>query len=1346
MSLVQKHISSKIRWQTTFDDKLLAPNLLAKLSSWTSHKLPGTLDHVYSNMCPEDQNWKIDSIELNLGQTSYGTLTSDLNKRVMKALKEELRKLLLYSANSESKIEITDLKKTRLQLLERFLLKGCVSFEGLKDDSSIGKVFQELLRSSLSQTIQLIRRLGVKEEVRRRIAWQIEEKTIIELIHGLEPNYGEFVIDFTIELETVRKSEASIEAPPSQFKKETWYWVLTHLLVERGTIFNKAAFIESTLQKMAARYNMSFDQIFTLFERAAFNSSQHSKIELDLIKAVRMISDRSGKKALPGKGQSKHWKELQTILARQLWNKRNEQLRLNELIYQLVGEDKARLQQVIVQLRWDKATWVAFSKNIRKTTLDQIASAYSGTQGQLISQWRGMLLSAKNRLNEVSEQTIDLIIIKYLLTHQSSEKNLSMFIEYVLESLYRSTSHTKAELLNYLMEEIEHVTYSYVFTAEYNTMKDLLIREMSETTTHQFGSQFTELLNALLESYINPEISMERSALESRFPRAIQMFPEATLAILRRFSDHTLLMSLLQSILDRSTFDKLTKAGSTAFHKIIHSFSQLLANGCPGGTMPEEWYTLNEWASFQAARVVIEKEDAELAVLTEDWLTGMEVYVSNPEIVYFLIEASFDHPLSKRLLEKFNASEVLDTPTADWLRRSLDEKNYAPRVILFYLRKLDLGLQLDIISQLETKERKILFEYLLPGSYELWLAYYENGSLNPHLISAVDGRSKFDIKLSEFWRMLSEIVALNRPKNELQNNLNKSGWLLSESDSNLNPSILNWSGWMLDKTLEDKEIFKDPVSDPYGFVAQFANSNISDEIKSELQSAFDLDSLCMYITSALDSESYEQIITIRSLYLGVNEITQPEIVTQLRTKLWEAFWQVLTPEQSPTPVLIEVMQEMVTKLPNERYEDEASFRSILTSGNMTIPRFLEMLILKVNPQWTDGVNRTNQKVQDPVWETARNKQMLEIMLMDRLSPNETNAWIPGFFETSSESMIHSITKAHPAVLYRAIAFRFKTRKQRRQIISSVPMQTVIHAMIELNISKRTSLRGVSQLYEVIVSSESNAVLNNMLADSIYSTVLDIWIDDVWDMLMPSKFLPEILWKVNREHGIASDETLDGLFELRELLPERFVPVLDALTRERRPVSVKQEFDEPEHEINEIPKLKTMNDEKESISVRNAGLVLLSTYVPLLFERLGIVKEGEFVNEQASLDAVHYLQYLGTGLTHTEEVYLPLNKLLCGLSIETPVPQGIEISEENKTLITGLLEAAISHWPAIGNSSVDGFRGNWIVRDGLLTEEEDRWQLQVEKKAYDLLINQSPYSFSIIRFPWMNKPIHVSWPY
>ena len=173
----------------------------------------------------------------------------------------------------------------------------------------------------------------------------------------------------------------------------------------------------------------------------------------------------------------------------------------------------------------------------------------------------------------------------------------------------------------------------------------------------------------------------------------------------------------------------------------------------------------------------------------------------------------------------------------------------------------------------------------------------------------------------------------------------------------------------------------------------------------------------------------------------------------------------------------------------------------------------------------------------------------------------------------------------------------------------------------------------------------------------------------------------------------------------------------------------------------------MEKEISPLLVKNAGIVILNNFLVMLLERLELLDDREnFKDANSQLYALHCLQYVVTGLTDLEDALLPLNKLLCGLPISTVVTNSIVISGEEESLINGLIKAAISYWPSVGDSSIFGFRSNWLIRDGLLTEKEDCWELTVEKRPYDLLIYKSPFSFSIIKYTWMEKPLHVIWPY
>jgi hypothetical protein len=177
-----------------------------------------------------------------------------------------------------------------------------------------------------------------------------------------------------------------------------------------------------------------------------------------------------------------------------------------------------------------------------------------------------------------------------------------------------------------------------------------------------------------------------------------------------------------------------------------------------------------------------------------------------------------------------------------------------------------------------------------------------------------------------------------------------------------------------------------------------------------------------------------------------------------------------------------------------------------------------------------------------------------------------------------------------------------------------------------------------------------------------------------------------------------------------------------------------------------PRLNTISEPGigEGITVKNAGVVILNSYIPLLFERMELTRDGQFVNETAQNDAVHFLQYLVTGATATEEFLLPLNKILCGMDLEEPVTDGIILNSEQEEMMEGLIYGVINHWPDAGSNSVDGLRGNWLVRNGLLRKDENGWELTVERKAYDLLLMRAPFSFSLIKFPWMPKPLSVKW--
>lgn len=86
----------------------------------------------------------------------------------------------------------------------------------------------------------------------------------------------------------------------------------------------------------------------------------------------------------------------------------------------------------------------------------------------------------------------------------------------------------------------------------------------------------------------------------------------------------------------------------------------------------------------------------------------------------------------------------------------------------------------------------------------------------------------------------------------------------------------------------------------------------------------------------------------------------------------------------------------------------------------------------------------------------------------------------------------------------------------------------------------------------------------------------------------------------------------------------------------------------------------------------------------------------------------------------------------------------QLSEQNKKLVESMLQGLLNNWPPLRQSTIANLRGSFIVRDGLLIKQEDKWVLTIDNKPYDILLEQLPYNYSPLKLPWMSKPLHVKW--
>jgi hypothetical protein len=171
---------------------------------------------------------------------------------------------------------------------------------------------------------------------------------------------------------------------------------------------------------------------------------------------------------------------------------------------------------------------------------------------------------------------------------------------------------------------------------------------------------------------------------------------------------------------------------------------------------------------------------------------------------------------------------------------------------------------------------------------------------------------------------------------------------------------------------------------------------------------------------------------------------------------------------------------------------------------------------------------------------------------------------------------------------------------------------------------------------------------------------------------------------------------------------------------------------------------TKSAAKLAITIQNAGLILASPFIPRLFSMLEFTEEGRFKSEELQQRAICLLEYAVNEGSEYFEGEMLLNKILCGLEPETFLPGDFRHTAEEAEAVDGMLRAMIEHWSALGKTSIAGLRESFLAREGRLRFDQDAWQLRVEGKSFDVLLDRIPWSYKITRYPWMKSALNVEW--
>lgn len=1399
------HIISRFSWKTFFDQKENVHELQSRLSSWSRFAMKKEITAIFDKACPKGEVWKIPLLELDLGVIGFNELESELAVKLRKNLNDKLTELIWENKNNRSGcIEIQHEQLSETALIGYFFVWGIMPWNYKSTGSKINDIVAAQLQRNNAEFISMLRHIsGTNINVRRRIAWQVNETNIKDIIKGLEPSDSKYIIGFSDAIVNIQEKETVVQAGGTEFKKNLWFWILNYLLKDHGSAFNKKAFLKSSIMQMAQHYNTEYDELLALMAFVADKVGKVVRLSTDFLITIRELNrenefEKQYNKGIRGKDEKSGMDTLRNYFSKgHAALPEADKNEFNALIGYISVYDKKGLQEIINNACKSGNGILTGVKDLTNRSLKYIIYTLNPAASATLLPCIDLLRKLFTRAGiPVSANALWEISISYLYKIQDNVFKPRSFFDYCLNKLKTDNNILGRYMLEELTRKGISPGVSSVKAFEiYKELVTFLVEEMHPASKTFYAGRVHDMIDAFSKQLTLP---LSGNAMARRLQRQlmqqIQVNPGDTLYALISFRDKMQLKKLMPYILSNDNVELLIR------HMPNEQFSFFYA-------IRQQITALKSGADTAAIAKYAEKNLGEIwlrLIILKPGITRVKQFETLLEEMYkrlpsflqghyrvFIKELLGANRLRSHGISVVDENKIIDAgdinSQSSVLDRffksfdsSFDSKSMAGRLLADNF----LDKEFAQIRQANDVAGNRIIDYFFSGGRQLMKELVEK--YVPIIIQQIKPDNPADLqnRLTDlFWKCVVDFRFHEGKKENILKSFNAA--VLFNFD--ISPAFIKTAlvGAPAQQFKEIKELpgsIKITAREVFKLIEtcmEYGNNSISSQGKtlklkdllhwgwnenpSKLRKIFTSIRVTPVLTESMqhsvsfkkfhswmpdhiNDASSEFAKTICFLYDFAAEALPAEQTKQLQKQYWRHLLEIAGGYLPAATGGEKLVNECIDAVQQETGKDSTSILLLFEKHSNWLSASVKKVLQKRFKYLQPLPDRRIQTAKKLI--PAKPGAWLSDLCLYLIKEMEVPVW---FYENPTkpfaDQLMNEIVQDHPFVFLPVLKKRILTGPQVAWLSASLQFKIMINAIGRMNYNARSWLQFLTEAYTSFGKITLAGLSPEQLQGMLFRKVLQAWIKNNWKEVLPENFGTVFLQHIVIEKGISTTKLLSdieknitalalpvrALFEnIKKLAADRGVAEA-APTREKH-VRMNHKPNWPKPAIN------------DGVAVRNAGLVIISSYIMLLFERLGLLENNKFIDTAAQAKAVHYLQFAVTGLSHTDENLLVLNKLLCGLPLDTPVADGIEISADEKKLTEGLIHAIIGYWPSIGDTSIEGFRGNWLVRDGVLSELPDKWELTVEKRAYDVLLQKFPFSFSVIKLFSMHKPLHVNWAY
>lgn len=1398
------HIVTRCQWNTAFDSKRLAHQLQTDISSWSAYKMKRVITSVFDSICPKGQTLKIKKLAVDLGTITYENMLSELPVRLEEALRIALYDLIMYPKNGDKTLEIVHEDIAQVHVLRDFLQQGMLPWNYQETYGTAVQIMRSQLTNNRLDVIQMIQEIGSSENVRKRIAWQFPDAIIKKIIAGLEPNNHQQIINFSDEFVKVQEKETIVQTSTNDLKKNIWLWILNYLFTERGTIFNRISFVRSTVTQMAHHFNLSYDVMIELIEKAIERAAEYSQIDKGFIAILKLLSDElqntSFSRVKTEKQKENFWVKVATYFNSETARSTNVQKNeFNELVINLSKLDTPRFQKILLHIEQKPTIWKAVLKDLIPAAIENLFLALAPSQSKNVLT-QISFLSKLPQTKHVKVQTLDLYTygIEFCVTNQNTSVAKNAFLDFVVEKLAKKQQQTKLTILDhFVLSNVSNTQKKTSFISLFKELNTLYQKEITSTkmvVSNEALQQVVLRYVAEIEQTTNSTNTIQE--LEKAIQKWISASPVQFWKVVQKLEKTSKVTVHITAFVSAYGMERFLKAVQPENYSLLTKIQQII----------------NELITKQP------KKASALRAIKNVLITiGFEVLWKHPKTntsTFFtqLLQHLQEQESSIRV-SKADIQEVIQlllktskTRSLSWSAREFAsiQKHYKIQLAKTPIEEIFEHMQqpnqqmhvAESVSKLvrakkiATREFKVneneLITYLILNGVQIRTRLITTFLKKIAATKTTISSTQIELILQDlFWQSLvtyqlhrgneRRLVSLfektvlqtfpsleAKPKKALKPVV-KTKTVPTKIQSLQTPYRISIVALFealrsnLKTTKSDITIAKKSYTFSALFVMALETSpskirtiiqetTIAEKQLDFINETVKLESFLLLNANDASSAQSDVFKSIYTLFTIAKQLGNSQIITALQCIFWKQVVEFIQGKKSTKEIVTTLTKITFDALSEIATLDQITIVKHIQNNTIVIPKLLKTILIERHRIF----ELVSEDIQNVSLSEAIQKcvetEKVELLSQYLITEYEIPVWFLHKESYSYERVVNELIAQKPLIVLKTLRSQQISETQLLKFVQTVHFETLITALTKVYTAQQKELLDMRKLYENVAFVNMLGISTKSLQEIIIKKVITVWQTSNWSLIASTHIWNELLWETCGKKAVEQQDFLKAIGTIKTMLPTALLVTYKTLVP--HDISSKKIIEEHTYKTQNKTNMNTESASfpEEGVPIPNAGLVLLNNYFLMLLDRLGIVKDKAFISDSAQLDAIHYLQYIVTGLTETEESLLTLNKILVGLPPNVPVKSSIEMSEDQKQLIDGMIQAAIHHWTAIGDTSTNGFRGNWLVRDGILRETEDRWELTVEKRAYDILMLKSPFSFSIIKLPWMEKPLHVTWPF